>query len=187
MSDPGTDDFGGFIPRQDYVIFPGGLKTPGVATIQGLSSPRKWNIQQGYGLSGATTVYAGTDPVKFKILIQMWTSLDFVQWEAIARLHFAKPLPGMKPIALGVSHPLLNMPPHSITSIVIEDVSGPDQDEFGLWTATISCLEWKKPLPALGKPLAAIPAASKAIPTAADLADREIQAKVATLKSLAGG
>lgn len=182
-----TDDNLGVIPRQDYVIFPGGLKTPGVAEIVGLSSPRKWNIQQGYGLSGATTVYAGTDPVKFKILVKMWRPLDFVQWEALARLHLAKPLPGVRPPALGVSHPLLNLPPHSISSIVVEDVTGPEQDEQGTWVATIHCLEWKKPLPALGKPLGAIPAASKAAPTAADLADREIQAKVAVLKGLAGG
>ena len=174
-------------PRQDYVIFPGGIKTPGVAEIQGLNSPRKWTIQQGYALSGATTVYAGTEPVKFKIVVRMWRELDLVQWEILARLHLAKPLPGMKPIALGVSHPIFTFPPNNISSIVIEDVLSPEQDEFGLWTATIQCLEWKKPLPALGKPLGAIPAANKAAPTAQDAADKAIEARVTTLKTLAGG
>lgn len=187
MSSPGTDDLLGVMPRQDYVIFPGGLKTPGVCEIVGLSSPRNWNIQQGYGLSGATTIYAGTAAVKFKIVVKMWRSLDFVQWELLARLHLAKPPPFIKPLALGVSHPQLTTPPHNISEIVIEDVEGPTQDDDGLWIATIHCLEWKKPLPALGKPLAAIPAANVAAPTAQDAADKEIAAKVATLKGLAGG
>ena len=174
-------------PRQDYVIFPGGLKTPGVCEIIGLSSPRKWNVQQGYGLSGATTVYAGTDPIKFKIKVYMWTQLHVLAWEAIARLHLAKALPGLKPIALGISHPMLSFPPISVSSVVIEDVTALEQDEYGGFTVTISCLEWKKPLPALGKPLAAIPAADKAVPSAQDAADVAIQAKVAQLKGLVGG
>lgn len=185
MSASATDDLLGVIPHQDFVIF-GSIKTPGIATIQGLNSPRNWAIQQGFAQSGASTVYQGTTPVKFKVQVQMWRSLDFVQWDILAA-QFIKPPPGVKPLAIGITHPLLTIAPHSISSVVIEDVTGPEQDERGLWTAVIHCLEWKKPQPAYGKPLAAIPGADKAAPTAADLADREIEAKVTTLKALAGG
>lgn len=173
-------------PREDYVIF-GVKKTPGVCEILELNSPRNWQVNAGYGLSGASTVFTGNAPSTFKIKLTMWTSEHFEDWGSLVRLYLQPALPGMRPKAIGVKHPVLSLPPFNITSIVVTDVLAPVQDDNGGWTATISCLEYRKPRPVLQKPLAAIPAAAKAAPSAQDAADAVIEAKVAELKGLAGG
>ena len=45
-------------PYQDYIVL-AGQRSPGLAVVRGSDSPRKWDVRNGYGFSGATIVYTG--------------------------------------------------------------------------------------------------------------------------------
>lgn len=177
-------------PEADYIIMatPLGLpvKSPGSAVIRGAGSPRKWDVRDGYGFHGGNTVFIGTNLAKFEVDISIWESTHWIDW-----LVFAKALDVPKgPVKLGVGiwHPVLNVPPLSITAVVVEDVGQFEQDDEGLWTCTIKMIQFAPPLPAaIGAPAAAIPAATKALPTATDAATREIEAKTKVFAALAAG
>lgn len=149
-------------PRQPYVIL-GPAVTPGVAKVRGAGSPRNWDIRQGFGLSGAVVVFMGNTLSKFHVDVFLWKPEHFVQWELFAPI-LARPLPGFgMAAALGIRHPLVNMKPWSITEVVVEDVSQFEQSDTGLWVTTIDLLQYKKPIPAVARPIAAIPAASPTV------------------------
>lgn len=184
------------IPARDYIII-GGDKSPGKATIRGLNSPRAWDIRKGYGLSGATVVPAGDELATFSVLFEFFDAggsgvqktADMLQaWYVYASKYFDKSVrlvPGSNvPKALGIDHPILAAPPHRVAEAVVKDVSQLEQDELGGWSTEVFFLQYRKPKPALAAPNAAIPAAAKPAPTAEDEADREMAAKLATLKSL---
>lgn len=172
----------GLIPAEDFIIL-AGLRSPGVATIKGAGSPRKWDCQDGYGFSGGSTRFIGNKLAKFDVEIAIWDPAHWVEWQAFSVL-LKKPAGGavIPMVGLGISHPLLNKAPLEITAVVVDDVSVFVQDEYGLWTCTIKFIEFARPKPALGKPLAEIPAASKAPPSAADKA---IQARIDQAEALA--
>lgn len=171
-------------PRQPYIVL-GPMQSPGVATVRGLDSPRNWDIRQGYGFSGATVVYKGTGLSKFQVDIDLWLPEHFIAWNLFSTI-LAPPKPGPAGFALGIKHPIINGPPHGIIEVVVENVSEPVQSDTGLWTYTISFLQYRKPLPAIARPIAAIPAAAAPQPTAQDQVELEIQAKIAEAKKLAG-
>ncbi|MDQ2782605.1 MAG: hypothetical protein M3Y26_08760 [Actinomycetota bacterium] len=178
-----VDDLLGAAPEQDYIIL-AAVKSPGRAYIKSAGSPRDWDIRKGYGFSGASVVFTGNGLAKFEVDIELWLPSHWLDWKAFAKL-LAKP-GGLTPIVgLGISHPLLTTPPLSITSVVVEDVSQFVQNEEGSHVCTIKFIEYKRPLPALSKPIAEIPAASKALPTATDAVNAEIAAKAAIFASLA--
>lgn len=172
-------------PEQDYIIL-GGQRSPGVATLRNAGSPRDWDIRKGYGFSGASVVFTGNGLAKFECDIYLWTPAHWIDWKTFSLL-LAKPKGLVQTTGIGISHPLLKLPPLSIDSVVIEDVLQFEEDDSGGWQCTIKFIEFKRPAPALSKPLVAIPSASKAPPTAQDAVDREIQAKAARLKALAAG
>ncbi len=180
------DLLAGDLPREDFIIL-GADKSPGRATIVSPGSPREWDIRKGYGFSGASTVFIGNGLAKFDVLVDLWQPVQYSDWDRFAKKYLQKAPIGLRPMAYGISHPVLNTAPLNISSVVVEDVVFEGTDDYGLDTWRIKFLEFRAPKPALGKPLAAIPAATKPLPTAQDAADREIQAKIATLKSLASG
>lgn len=161
-------------PTQDYIVL-GNAISPGRATIVPPGSPRNWDVRQGYGFSGAFVVYTGDGLAKFDVLIDIWDDADWPKWDAFAKLTLARPPLGTKPKALDISHPLLALEPWKITSVVVTDVSGFEQSDEGMWTCSISFLQYRAPKPALGKPLGSIPNVVKKPPTAEDEADRKIQ------------
>lgn len=184
------------IPARDYIMI-GGDKSPGKCTIRGLNSPRGWDIRQGYGLSGATVVPKGDECSTFSVFFEFFDAggsgvqktADMLNaWYAYAAKYFDKSVrlvPGSNvPKALGVDHPILAAPPHRVTEAVVKDVSGLEQDDNGGWSVEVFFLQYRKPKPALAAPNAAIPAAAQTAPTAEDEADREMAAKLATLKGL---
>lgn len=169
---------------QDFIVL-GLMKSPGKATISKLATPRKWDEREGYGASGATIVYNGNKLATFEVLIEMWDEIQAtLDWPAFA-LVLAKAAPNIIPIALGIGHPLLNSPPYNVTSVIVEDVGGLEQDDYGLWSCVIKFKEFRKPIPALGAPLAAIPASAAPVPTAQDALDVAISAQDAENQALA--
>ncbi len=176
-----ADVFTGF-PQQPYIVL-GALQSPGVATVRGLNSPRNWNVQQGWGFTGATAVYGGKGLAEFEVDIDLWEPEHFIEWNLFAQI-LAPPLPGPAGLALGILHPIVNGPPHGVHAVVVKDVSQPVQSDTGLWTYTLKFLEYRKPIPALARPIAAIPAVGVPGPTAQNLADAELVAKGAQFAAL---
>lgn len=178
-----TPDVAGVLPLQDFIVI-GGNKSPGRCVVRNLRTPREWEVRKGWGMSGASTVFMGNAPATFDVDIYIWDPIQWADWLVFENLYLKKSLPFVKPLALGIKHPVLE--DRGVTQVVVTDVTGwEESDETGEWKCTISFLEWKRPMPALGKPLAAIPAASKPAPTAQDAADVAIAAKLETLKGLA--
>lgn len=144
-------------------IFLAGLPNPGVAEfVKPANAPRNWDVRQGYGYSGAFIVYTGDGLAKFSVKLTCWSPPDlFAEWTPFAAL-LKKPPKGLTPsqlsaFALGISHPLLNMDPINVSSVVVEDLSQWVQDDDGEWTMTIDFLQFRAPAPALGKPDKTIP------------------------------
>ncbi len=174
--------FTGF-PKQSFIDL-GPFRSPGVATVKGLDSPRNWDEQQGYGFSGAVLVYKGTGLAKFTVDIDLWLPEHFIAWNLFAQV-LAPPKPGLAGgFALGIKHPIINGPPHNIQSVVVDNVSQPVQNDLGKWTYTISFRQYRKPLPAIARPIADIPAAAAPTPTAQDANEIEMQKLFAQVQSL---
>jgi hypothetical protein len=173
-------------PLQPFVMF-GPFRTPGVAFPRKPGSPRTWDIRQQYGASGAVVVYTGAGLAKFNVEVVLWLPEHFVEWEIFARGALAKPIPGLGAgAAMGIGHPLVNMAPWNIQSVVIEDVEGFEQNDLGKWSTIIHCIEYRKPLPAIARPIAAIPAVEAPVPTAQDAAEIKMQQLAAQAKALGG-
>jgi hypothetical protein len=171
-------------PKQPYIVL-GPMRSPGVATVKGLDSPREWDIRPAYGYSGATVVYKGAGLSKFTVEIDLWLPEHFLAWNLFAPI-LAPPKPGLLGMALGIKHPIINGPPHGITEVVVTDVSQPVQSDTGKWTYTIAFLQYRKPLPTLSRPIAAIPAVAVPMPTAQDEAEVQMAALTAQAKGLGG-
>jgi len=163
-------------PRVDYIIL-NGLKSPGRAIIRGAGTPRDWDIRKGFGFSGATVVFVGDNLAKFSVEIFLWDfPKHWLEWQRFSKVLERPPAPGdattlgdggflpsVSPKALSIVHPVLNMGPLHITSVVIEDVTQFEQDETGGFRCEIKMLQFRKPKPMLAKPDAATPAANLAM------------------------
>jgi hypothetical protein len=176
----------GFTPHQDFIVLQG-LPSPGVAVVRGASSPRNWDVQKGYGLTGATTIFTGEDLAKFDVDILAWETQHFIEWEVFARATLVNPPIGARPISMSIQHPLLNAAPLSILQVVVTNVTQWEQDSDGggLFMRTISFLQYRKPRPALVKPLEGPPGSPVAVEKPVDPEALEIQANFATIGGLA--
>lgn len=116
-----------------------GRESPGIATVTGASSPRRWDVRKGYALSGATTVFRGMDVAKFKVALRLYSEEDWDAWHSWKEL-VQRPPSGTRPRALDIWHPVLE--DCGIKSAVVENVSQPEQTTAdGEWTITIDFIE----------------------------------------------
>jgi hypothetical protein len=127
----------------------GGKLTPGLAEIVGADSPRQWDERTGYGLSGATVFFHGIKLSHFSIKLRLFTAADWDDWHAFKPL-VDKPPIGKRPRSLDVSHPLLE--DLGIRSVVVENVSVPEQSDDGEWSIEIKVIEFRKPKFTMAKP-----------------------------------
>lgn len=141
----------------NYVVV-GGRRTPGIASLSGLGSPRKWDQRQGYGFSGATVVYKGTWLSPFKLSIALYSARDWEGWDSFFDAVLKKPPPVTSPTslypprprALDVWHPLLER--LDIRAAVVVNPHAPEQRQPGEWVAEIEMLEFRRPRLALSRP-----------------------------------
>jgi hypothetical protein len=134
----------------------GGLTSPGKCTIKGLKTPRKIDERDGYGTSGATTVFNGVKCARFSVLFEVVDVTDVIAGRPFFAL-VKRPPVGIAPLAMQIYHPILAE--ENIGAVLVVDGGGWDQDDSGLWFRTVEFIEWRKPLPALAAPQAAIPTA----------------------------
>jgi len=167
-------------PTADTVVL-GGRPIPGRATPAKGGAPFKWDERPGFGLAGASLVPIGGGLSAFEIIVQLWTEEQFGEWETFANQVLGKPKP---PYGLSIVHPLVNRAPLNIKSVVVEDVSQFEDDDYGLFTCTISVRAYRAPAPLLVKPAGPTPPVAVTPPTAADAADTMIANQLAEVKSL---
>lgn len=136
-------------PSACDTILLAGQRSPGVARVRPLSSPRKWDEKDGQGTSGASLVYQGDKLVHFEVAIELWEPEHFVAWDAF-RLLLRKAPEGVKPTALDLSHPFVDE--HEVSAVVVEDLVGPEITDQGLTTWVVKFVQFRKPTPAQGKP-----------------------------------
>lgn len=129
----------------DHVLL-AGQRTPGIATIEGLGSPREWVERRGYGLSGATLRYRGNRLAHFKILVRLTTPQDWADWHEF-RPTVQRPPLGERARSMEIVHPLCEM--LEIRAVVVENLHAPVQAPEGWWTVTIEVIEYRRPIPAL--------------------------------------
>ena len=164
-------------------IFLSGKTSPGACRVRKATDPRTWEVRKGYGFSGASTVFTGDDIKGFSVDFLLWLPEHFDEWTDFAKL-LVKPTAKTRGKALGIYHPLLRVPPLNISAVVVQDVSQFDVDDQGQWMCSVDFLPFRAPKPALSKPNAATPGASKPAPTAQDEADKKMQALLGQVQSL---
>jgi hypothetical protein len=150
-------------------------RSPGLATVTGAGSPRRWDQRQGYGLSGSFPVFFGTKLAEFDIELRLYTSDDWADWASWSTLVAKGPV-GRRPKALAIYHPWLA--DLDIGACVVTDVLQPVEIDNGGYLITIKCLQWRKPQIALSKPEAAKTNAST------DPIDAKIEALTAQVQEL---
>jgi hypothetical protein len=143
------------------VFYLSGMSSPGVTEVKSFGAPRGWDKRKGYGISGAFTVYTGDELAEFTMGLRHWLPPDTdPRWLLMVPLLDRRPtgLPGaLSSFAYDFQYPILNAAPYSIKSVVVKEVTPWLQDEFGEWSCEIKFLEFRAPLPALGKPDKTIP------------------------------
>jgi hypothetical protein len=132
----------------DYILL-SGQRSPGIAEVTGASSPRRYDERRGYGLSGATVVFKGIGLTRCTVKLRLYTEQHWADWEAWKPLIDRPPL-GSRPKALDIWHPFLEA--LEVKSVVVEDVSQPEQTDDGEWTIEIKFVQYRKPTLALAKP-----------------------------------
>lgn len=161
----------------DYVLL-GGQRSPGLATIDGASSPRQWDERRGRGTTGATVVFQGIKLAKFTLSIRLITVEDWDAWDSWRQV-VQRPPSGQRPRALDIDHPITEM--LGIRSVVVEDVGQPKQTGDGEWTIEIKLIEFRPPTPAIARPEASVDQPNA--PT--DPVDQVIERLTAQLQELA--
>jgi hypothetical protein len=185
---------GAGLPAQDYVRI-AGMASPGKVTIIGLRRESAIDEREGYGLSGATSVPRGDKLARCTLHFEFWLDSQMtlggptpgsIGWNQYFLAWFSRVGAGIPggalPMAVGISHPVLEQ--FGVTQWLIADRGGLEHDEFGLYWCDIHLKEYRKPLPAPQKPVAAIPAVSTTQPTAQDALDAQIEAASALGSSL---
>lgn len=170
---------GAEFPQQDYIVL-GGLTSPGRAEITDCAFERRYDVREPYGAAGGSTVWQGDSIKRAVVQISLWEASHFADWETFAKgVLFKKP----GRVAYTVDHPVLKL--IHFTECQVEKVTGFQQTDTGIWQCEIHLLEFRRPKPALSKPVAAIPNAPKPVPTAQDAADIQIQQLTAQVAALA--
>lgn len=161
-----------------------GRRSPGRAVVKNAVLVRKWDEQQGYGLTGATLIFHGEELVKFDVEITLWEAEQFAEWRAFARGILDAPKVGANrdTYSLGISHPVLDDFPHPVQQCVLDAITQWEQDEVGLWVRTLKMHEYRAPKPVLVKADEGPPAINNDDPP--DPAADGIRARLAEQKRL---
>jgi len=165
----------------DFVLI-SGERSPGLCTVVGADSPRKWDVRNGFGLSGAWTIYLGigisTFSIKFRLYGQRDKSPDWLAWNKFEAAVLMKPPNNKRPKTRDIWHRELER--LKIKSVGVANVKQPVDLGKGEWEVEVELIEYRLPKLTMSKP-----EASQAKPT--DPVDKEIEALTAQLDALAAG
>ncbi len=168
-----------------------GFRLPGKWVLE--SAPKKygWQIQQGYGLSGAIVFPKGDELIVARFKGQLWQDVQKTQFDDVRKRLLIKPtyIPGSKSPgavnALGIDHPELKA--LGVTAVVVGEITPLKDAGGGLWECTIDFIQYRPPLPAPAPPTQVIPDTTRnPVDTAINNADTANSIKLTTLNALKG-
>lgn len=161
---------------QDWVDF-AGVVSPGLADIEGASSPRNWDERDSYAVTGSFLVYHGKKLSHFSVKCRLYTVQHWQDWYAFKPFIEALPRRGVPAKAIDITHPLLAQ--LNIHRCVVEDIIQPVQTDHGEWTVEIKLIEFRPPIVSQAK-------AEGAKATPADPEDAILAANKDEIAALAG-
>jgi len=133
------------------------VKSPGLADVSGASSVRRWDEREGFGISGAFSVFKGRGLAHFSVKLRLYSVEDWDGWDAfkpiVDKLPTRRGGTGKDSGVLDIWHPLLET--LDIKAVAAAEVMQPEQTDSGEWTIEIKFLEFRYPKIALAKPDAA--------------------------------
>lgn len=161
---PGLSQAVGPIP--DTTVFPitntielASFVLPGKWTLVSAPKVFGWQIQMGYGLSGAVITPMGDKLVVAKFKGEFWNNVDVSEFKSIRALLFQKPVisQGNQLLsgALGIKHPELAA--MGVTGVVIGEYTPLIQEEGGLWSMTVDFIQYRPPVIAPPAPKYVVP------------------------------
>jgi hypothetical protein len=181
--DPTTTYFGSV----DTITL-GGVLMPGKWTLQPGGKDFGYQIQKGWGLSGAFANPTGEELAEADFLIELWASYQRFQMRQVTSglllQAMWRPSGTSSSKALGISHPELKAV--GVTSVLVKRLPWFTDAGKGRWTGTIRFLQWRPPVTAPPRPNQAIPEPAPPKPTATDNQQVEIQQNDAIIKGLLG-
>lgn len=137
----------------DYILL-AGKKSPGIAELRGASSVRKWDEREGFGISGAFSVFKGRGLAHFSVILRLYSAQDWLDWYAwkavVDKLPTRRGGAGKDSGTLDIWHPLLEA--LDIKAVAVAEVMQPDQTNDGEWSIEIKFLEFRHPKITLAKP-----------------------------------
>lgn len=166
-----------------------GSRMPGKWTLTSADKQFGWQIQQGYGLSGAVVFPKGDELVIPKFKGEFWAQADCLIFKQIRSTLLVKPAitPGgfLSVAALGIDHPELKA--LGVVSVVVGKVTPLIDEGAGLWTCTIDFLQYRAPQKAPPIPTLVIPDTTpQPVVAAQNAADVELQNALATFAAKRG-
>jgi hypothetical protein len=121
----------------------GGREWPGIAKLT-ISRGNKWDVKRAKGKTSANVTYTGSDPAKVKIVLQIWTSEQFEEL-VNGCIQLVEPEDEKKAqTPLEISHAIAIT--RGVQSVVVESVSGPDDNGDGTWSMSIDAMEYAAPV-----------------------------------------
>jgi hypothetical protein len=166
----------------------GGSTAPGKWRLIEATKQYGWDIRKGQALDGATVVPTGDELIVAKFEVTLWDEAQFAPFYLLRTTYLRKALRktsgSLNTWAIGVDHPELGA--LGAGDFVVKEITPLVNNGNGLWTCTVTFLQYRKPKAALSKPDAAIPAAAAPMPTAQDAQQREIQDSMNTIQGLQG-
>ncbi len=133
----------------DFIVVQG-IASPGIATVSGADRGYKWDVKEAKGSAGATTTFQGDGVAKPKVEFQLWLDEHFEAWDTFVQI--LKAAQGKNPTVLDVVHPVFQE--HEIRSLVVENIGQVVHKGKGLYSITVSFLEYYPPKPKGGSPVA---------------------------------
>jgi len=126
----------------DYILL-ANRRSPGLATIAGADTPRRWDERRGIALSGSRVVYRGLELSKPIVRLVLLTEDDWAAWHEWKPL-VERPPRGERARAKDIWHPILE--DQGVTAVNVQDVLQPMQTADGEWTIEIRFIEHREPV-----------------------------------------
>ena len=142
-------------PEWWHFIVVGGIKITTPCELDGFARVNGWDVKKGKGADGATETALGKEPSKGKIKFFLWTAQHFLDWSTQYAL-FKYDGTKKNVEAIDIWHPALAAV--EINAFVTEEITPPMHAGLGLYTITVSLLEF---LPAPPKSAVSTPSKSK--------------------------
>lgn len=128
---------------QDYdFIVVGSARSPGICRPFEPKRKHEWDVKKGKGVRGATVTYVGQAPAQWDVVFELWQASHWDDWASFATL--LKYDSTKKAVqAIDIYHP--SLAEVDIKSVVVEAIGAITHEGKGLYTRTVSFLEYFPP------------------------------------------